>query len=84
LSLQARYLVLLREPVSRVISHFNMRIQGQSLLEGVAPGNYSSGWVEYIASEVERWVRQQQQSQHIDCCSFVSEQYRACRDQRKT
>ncbi|WIA14629.1 hypothetical protein OEZ85_003134 [Tetradesmus obliquus] len=51
---QARYLVLLREPVSRVISHFNMRIQGQALLDEVAPGNYSSGWADYIASEVER------------------------------
>jgi hypothetical protein len=59
LCLQARYLVLLREPVSRVISHFNMRIQGQSLLQGVAPGNYSSGWADYIAAEVERWAAQQ-------------------------
>lgn len=55
--------MLLREPVSRVISHFNMRIQGQSLLEGVAPANYSSGWADYIAAEVERWVALGKQQQ---------------------
>ncbi|KAF6252815.1 P-loop containing nucleoside triphosphate hydrolase protein, partial [Scenedesmus sp. NREL 46B-D3] len=38
---QARYLMLLREPVSR----------------GVAPANYSSGWADYIAAEVERQTR---------------------------
>jgi hypothetical protein len=31
-----------------------MRIQGQSLLGGLAPANYSSGWADYIAEEVER------------------------------